>query len=475
MFVQFFKPLNTILRRVLLCLVLLLFLADFAIGEELSARLRAAVGKSGNHDGLAVSVLVADSGARVFGLNDDVPLKPASVMKVLTAYTALKELGPEYRFTTKVLAEGLRGSRAEKIWIVGGGDPSLTTEYLWILARAIYRRGIREAGALVLDTSAFEDAVARSGTRAYEASGSALSFNHNSIAFEVCPAAAGAPAVVLAEPWEYPLQLAGRIGTSPGIAVQFAVDELGASVCGQPAAYRVSGTIGASSDCHTVYRSVACPADYLGAVLVEQLRLLGVTVKSRPAPAPAPNNLKVLYVHESKALSGIVDDMNHYSSNFAAEQLLMALDRGRERGKRRSAGLEQLRSVLRGWGFKEPEFKIEDASGLSHANRLSARIVSRILSEAQRSPDFGAEFEKSLSVAERSGTLKKRLFGLDRAVVRAKTGTLNGVTALAGYVRKRSGKSYIFTILQNGSLPQSRHWALEKQVLMVLGACDNGC
>ena len=428
---------------------------------------------------VAVSVVDAETGALLYGHRDSTPLKPASVMKVITSYAALKDLGPEYRFRTRVLASGWAAGRVERLYAAGDGDPSFNTESMWILARGVKLRGVKSVDELALDSSAFADTALRSGERAYQAAGSALSFNYNSLAFDICPSDRGQPALVTADPWEYGCRIEGRVATVAGKAVQVGVEEISAQpVCGGTAGFRVTGSIGASAACQRIYRSMPCPEEYFGKVLRENLQLLGIAVKRGPILRGAPADARELYVHESKPLSQIVEDMNHYSSNFAAEQLVAALDRTGRNGKRREVGLARLRAVVAGWGFADEEYRIVDGSGLSHENRLSARIVTRALLEALRDPQIDAEFEKSLSVAGRSGTLRRRSLVSDGPVVRAKTGTIDGVSGLAGYVRGAAGRLLAFAILQNGGGPEGLEakWAVEKQVLQAiigLGLAEN--
>ncbi len=447
-------------------LVALFFLVESAAAQPRPSSLQALL--KGARE-TAVSVVDAKTGKVLYAYNERAPLKPASVMKLLTSYTALRELGPEYRFKTRVLARGLAGSRAAALYIVGGGDPSFTTEQLWMLVRAMHRRGLKEVGDLFLDPSLFAVSVPPSGARAFEAGSGALAFNFNSLGFEVCPGVRpGVPATVVSEPWEFPLLIRGMITTEAGTASRVAIDPLEGGGCGAIPAFQVSGAIGAASGCLTWYRSVRCPHDYLSRVLAAQLGLIGIRVTGESGIRQAPPDALEVYVHSSPALSRIVEDMNHYSSNFTAEQLAFALDKTSATGKRREAGLDRMKAVLLHLGYQEPEFHVADASGLSHENRMSARIVSRLLVEALADPRIAVEFEKSLAVAGESGTLKKRRMAEGRTVVRAKTGTLDGVSALAGYVRTLLGSTLAFTIIQNGKASQPQRWGLEKKVVKAI-------
>lgn len=135
-----------------------------------------------------VGAVVVDlrSGKEVFAAHEDEPLKPASVLKLLTAVVALKRLGPDYTFKTEVWADAM--GRAERSVVLrGGADPDLTIEALWLLLRKIKKLGITKIPVLGLDASRAPTTKGREGQRAYETSSSSLAFNFNSVAFDVCP------------------------------------------------------------------------------------------------------------------------------------------------------------------------------------------------------------------------------------------------------------------------------------------------
>jgi D-alanyl-D-alanine carboxypeptidase/D-alanyl-D-alanine-endopeptidase (penicillin-binding protein 4) len=150
---------------------------------------------------------------------------------------------------------------------------------------------------------------------------------------------------------------------------------------------------------------------------------------------------------ESPPLEALVRHTNHVSDNYYAETLLKGLGARSGRTGSTAAGARVAARFAREQGFRA---RVKDGSGLSRANSISPRGVGRLLLEAQDEPWFDS-FYRSLPLAGKSGTLHKRMRGTPASGnCRAKTGTLSGVSALAGYCKSRSGKRLAFALLMNG-------------------------
>jgi D-alanyl-D-alanine carboxypeptidase/D-alanyl-D-alanine-endopeptidase (penicillin-binding protein 4) len=224
--------------------------------------------------------------------------------------------------------------------------------------------------------------------------------------------------------------------------------------------------IASTAGCAEVYRSVTDPTAYFGAVFPQLLRSVGVSGKLLARRGAPPQNARPLTVARSKPLSQIVEDLNHFSNNFIAEQLLYAL--GGPRPYDRERGLGVLTDYLLELGVAASEIRLEDASGLSHENRLTARALTRLLRANLESVEVHPEFEVSLSVAGRSGTLRKRDFGVPDGRVRAKTGTLDGVSSLAGYLTTKRGRRLAFAILLNSMRDKQAALRIEDDLVRLL-------
>lgn len=425
---------------------------------------------------VGISVIDGDSGEVLVDLNSEQPLKPASVMKVITSAVALEELGPEFKFRTQFFQDG------KTLRVVGGGDPSFVTETAITVARQVVGRGMGEIDQIFLDRGNFVDERRRVGGRAYEAGSSALSVNFNSQAFLVCPVDGKKVANVVLDPPNSRVKLSGSVKQVSGDEVQVKITpQVGSE------GYEISGSIGRKADCQTIYRSVEDPASLFGEVLLSSLRVVGATVKRGFVVATGISSSKgseLLFEHRSRPLRQILWDLNQFSNNFIAEQLVYALGCDDESLCSRERGLAKLSDFVSGLRLpsgdvrlSEDERRISDGSGLSHDNRISARAITAVLLRTLNNPIYGVEFEASLSVGGRSGTLRERGF-TDGAVVRAKTGTLDGVVGLAGSFQTEKasngdeGKTghgrIIFAILQNGVKEVESAHLLEKRLVQDL-------
>jgi D-alanyl-D-alanine carboxypeptidase/D-alanyl-D-alanine-endopeptidase (penicillin-binding protein 4) len=425
-----------------------------------------------------VSVLVYDlsQNRKVFGRNEKQRLKPASILKVVTASAALAELGPEYRFQTGVWYFGKNGPTIDNLYVRGGGDPSFTTEDLWILARRIYHSGVKRVKRLALDDTYFNGAKQREGQRAYEAASSALSLNFNTITLHVCPTLPGKAASVIPDPWELTFSrdepvLVGEIQTVSRGRSTYRIDEQRCSTADCVVKFRLAGKISANSACVEVYRSIGSPVAYFAKTLANFLEYLGVKVDRVDVnPTAIPKTARQLTSYSSRALSQIVRDMNLYSSNFISEQLLTAFgysSKG-ERVRQREEGLLKIQDFLEAIGMAKSDFHIVDASGLSHDNRVTAEVILKTLLWAYHQESIGAEFVSSLPVAGRSGTLKRRKPARRGMILRAKTGTLTGVSSLAGYVNSQKGVPYAFVVIQNKTKGKRIAERLEEKVVTAI-------
>ncbi len=406
---------------------------------------------------LKLSVLAVDlsDGKVLYQDSPDLLLEPASVLKILTSVAALKNLGPEYRFHTEFLTRPTARPGEVDLLVRGGGDPSLTVESLWQIVRELKVRGLTNVASIVLDDTGFADAHARLGQRAYETGASALAFNHNSLGFEVCPTQIDRSASITVLPEEFG-QTLGSIKTVKG-ASHYGIE-------GRADKFFATGEISEKESCRRFYRSIEDPVPYFGRVFRELLLKEGISVSAKVARGQVVGNSAVFYDHLSPALHEILNDLNHFSNNFIANQLVFALDKSGATSKSFSNGLATLRNELTALGFKDANFKVEDGSGLSHANRLSARMLVRLLDTGYVSPDWSAEFQTSLSVMGSSGTLRLRA-APQGAFVRAKTGSLEGVSSIAGYMTTKQKKKLAFTILINGAASKDKSVEIEERLI----------
>jgi serine-type D-Ala-D-Ala carboxypeptidase/endopeptidase (penicillin-binding protein 4) len=417
------------------------------------------------HDPSAGTTLVEHAAERHF--------IPASNTKIVVAAVALGELGPMYRYETRLLAApGPEDSIASGLLLVASGDPTLSSRFgdgdfaaLDSLAAGAYAAGIRHvAGDLVVDASRFDGERVRGVWEvgdlpfAYAPPTGAFAVAEGTFALVRRPGAAvGAPAIV---------EVIGGSGLQPvhalvttdtaGAPTRWEVDYLE-----RRDTVHITGRIALGDAPDTVRLAVADPNAVAARALADALRRNGVTVggltrivadsaEAAALRARAASH-RIVAIRRSPPLSDIVAGILQPSQNWIAEQVLKTL--GAERRGRGSweAGLDVERDYLmRAVGLDSLEFSLRDASGLSAQNLLSPRAIVRILEHA-RMAAWGGDFRRALAAPGLSGsTLSNRLEGLEGRV-QAKTGTISNVATLSGFVTTDSGRELTFSIMTNGT------------------------
>ena len=406
----------------------------------------------------SVQVDSLEDGQPIYARSPDDLLNPASNTKLVTSAAALLRLGPEYRFTTDFLTDKpLKGGRAQKLFVKGRGDPSINTERLAGLVADLWHRGLRSVGDLVLDDTQFDRESWGPGweqetsDKAWAAPVGALSLNHNAVAIYVIPAdRVGAKARVELEPdpRDY-FTVENRVTTVPSSGRRKLRPHTIAE--GERTLVVVDGRVALHSDGLVMYRRVTDPTFYYGSTLKLLLQQRGIRVSGQLRRGTAPAAAQLLASYDSPELSEIVREMNKVSSNFIAEMLIKTL--GAElKGTPGTwpKGLEVTEELLAELGVARGSYQLRNGSGLNDTNRFSAHQLTTLLGAVWKRFPIAAEFVASLGIAARDGTMRLRMEGTDAAGrLRAKTGTLEHVTALSGYVQSLGGERFAFSVLVN--------------------------
>ena len=415
------------------------------------------------------------TGEELFAHGADEGFTPASTMKVLTAAAALRELGPAYRFNTRIFRRGeIDGSGVldGDLYIQGGGDPTLVVERLWKLVYDLRLEGIeRISGDVFFDDSHFDDRTRISGWSkpadirrgpAYFAPIGALSLNFNTVATVISPGqAVGAPARVRLETNAPGIaNLESEIVT--GSARSRRRIHIDRTVDGQAVTLRVTGSIPAASDAVRYYRTVPDPTAYFMSAFAGFMEGHGIEVDGDFSEALTPEDLPLVAQLQSPPLASILMDMNKYSSNFIAEQVLKEIGAHATDSQGSTLkGLQVISDYLGTLGISESEFVIVNGSGLSRQTVLRPRHLTSVLVDMASDPTVSSEFTASLAIGGRDGTLWSRFRGDPvQGRVRGKTGTINGVHCLVGYLHGQDGQQYAFAYLVNnlrGSISRARH------------------
>jgi D-alanyl-D-alanine carboxypeptidase/D-alanyl-D-alanine-endopeptidase (penicillin-binding protein 4) len=396
----------------------------------------------------------------LLAFNADVPRNPASVMKLVTTFIALEALGPTYQWRTEVYADGrIAGGTLEgDLLLKGYGDPYLVTERLWLLQRELQQKGIRRiAGDLVIDNSWFAreelDPGAFDGQtyRAYNALPDALLVNFQAVNFIFRPDPARGRINILADPSLPNVEIRNNMRLFRG-GCGSAKSGISMVVGRQVPRPRVTFSGALASQCaeYQLLRSVLDAPAYAYGAFRGLWEEQGNELTGGMRLGQVPSGRTPLLVFRSPPLAEVIRSVNKFSNNVMTRQIFLTIA-AEEQGAPATLvkGAQAAAAVLARRNLVFPELQIDNGAGLSRTTRITTANIGRLLLAAERSP-FGAEFAASLSLAGLDGTTGRRFRGESLAGdFRLKTGTLNDVSAIAGYVRAESGARFAVAIVVN--------------------------
>jgi D-alanyl-D-alanine carboxypeptidase/D-alanyl-D-alanine-endopeptidase (penicillin-binding protein 4) len=446
------------MRVLLIALLLTSTLAHAGLKERLEKVLHAS-GVPRSELGLVVMDVNHVPATQVFAVNEQQEFIPASVTKLATAVAALERLGPSYKFQTGLWSAGSvnAGVLHGDLVLKGGGDAGFVSETLWFLVNEFSRTGITKIdGNIVVDDGDFDGIRADPSRdpervdRAYDAPVGAMSFNWNSINIFVRPTAAGQPPEVHLDPLADYFEIDNKAKTVNGAGLGLEISRVGHKVI-------VRGTIGEAHDEFVAFKNIDDPADWSGRNLKFFLSQRGISVSGSVKSGVRPEGAHLLAKADSKPISQAVADMMKFSNNYVAEMLTkgMALSaKGPKASLDQGMGLIN-QTLVDSVGLDSSRFTLLNPSGLSRHNRMRPRDLVEILLHAQRSFPTFAEFLSALPLAGLDGTLKKRMQNPKvQGWVRAKTGSLAGIVALAGFAGQKDGQLRAFAFIFNGKSSQ---------------------
>lgn len=403
--------------------------------------------------------LATQSSDAILSLRAAEPMLPASITKLMTASAAIQALPPGTKFKTRLMSSAQVENQvlAGDLYLVGGGDPSFVSENMWFLVNQFKRTGItRIEGSIVVDDTLFDQVrydVTRESTRvdrAYDAPVGAMSFNWNSLNVYVRPGASGKSARVILDPESEYYILDNKVKTTSGKALSIDVDRKWDEQK-KKEIFTVTGVIGSLISEHVVFANIQQPDLWSGYNLKSFLEQRGITIKGGVKTGKVSSNGQLLAEAESKPMELILADMNKFSNNYVSEMLTKNISLQSSKPGQMEGGLEMIRRHLAKILGPANQVKMINPSGLTRENRITAEQLWKVLDYQDHEFTSMAEFIASLPIAGVDGTLKKRFKeqNLERKV-RAKTGLLNGVISLAGYVENEKGLIAPFVFMYNG-------------------------
>ena len=431
---------------------------------------------------VGVVVQPVDAKTPLVAHNANAAMNPASVMKLVTTYAALDLLGPAHTWKTGALTDTapLDGVLNGNLYLKGSGDPRLAIEHLSGLLRQVRVRGVeRISGDIVLDRTVFNIASIDPGAfddkpmRPYNVGPNGLLLNFQSLRFALLPDN-GKPRVLMETPSDG-LRVDNQLRASEGACGSDWKDRISLRLMpengDQRGSQRLEFTGSFATACGEKTLNLApLPADRHAEGLIRALwRELGGSVSGQVREGRTPAGTRLLTQHESAPLADAVQDINKFSNNVMARQVFLTLgnDAPKEAllGGTAPATAERARQRITDWlaarNLRFAELVLDNGSGLSRIERISADSLNRLLLDAWKSPVM-PEFISSMPIVGIDGTMKKRLkeaSATGRAHI--KTGTLDGVKTAAGYALDAQGRRYSVTFFINHPRAQAGSAAID--------------
>lgn len=418
-------------------------------------------------ENVAVYVQQVDAAEPAVNHMADQAFSPASVMKVVTTYAALDMLGPAYRWRTGIYYDGVleNGVLDGDLVIKGYGDPYFRAEDLWQLLNYLRQRGIRDIrGDLVLDGTLFQAQNGGPGDfddepyRAYNALPSALLVNFKATSLRLVPDPRHKRVQVLPNPEVAEIRIENRLALSAGPcgnwrdALQYKVQPIPSAGGDVPARMLVSlqGSYATACGEQALELSLLDDGTYTLSLFRKLWQQLGGTFFGGVRWQPVPADAVLLAEFRGAPLAEVVRNINKYSNNLMTRQLLLTIAAEYKPLPATEAnGVEAVQEWLAAKGMDFPELMMENGSGLSRIARISAAHLGELLLAAYRSPVM-PELMSSLPILAVDGTLINRLKkspAQGRAHI--KTGSLEGVRAMAGYLLDAQGRRWVVVFMAN--------------------------
>ena len=438
--------------------------------DEFQAKMKRHVGSLPKQSTASVQVMLLGKDTTLFSHNADAKIIPASNTKLITAIAAMEKLGPGYSFETKVFRRG------NDLVLQGNGDPYLVSERLYLLARDVARSGIKTVNSIRVNNAAYTENY--KGLMDWDDTGepftamiSPTSFNFNSIEVHVLPSDGKRPRLELGP---VPHGYATVINEATMVAGR------GRNITVRPVkldkdkeVFRVTGTVGKGASPFIEYASVNLPESYVAHAFAALLRQEGINVAQEFGGVsfqPESGGEEIASI-KSLPLLDLVRSFNTYSNNFMTEQVFQAFGAAAMGG---AASLSKSQTAVRDFLNTRPGCKdavVENGSGLSWKNRISARCFGEVMQTTYRDFRVFADLLGSLPVGGQTGTLRSRFKRVGPDIqpqkVRAKTGTLwsrGAVASLVGVTQVASGELAVFALIENdqrgdaGLLSGLRDW-----------------
>jgi len=409
-------------------------------------------------------ILVQEVGADtpLLAHNAGLGFNPASAIKTLTTLAALEELGPAFTWRTELYALGTisNGVLQGNLLMKGGGDPFLVEEQLRNMLKALQRAGIEHVtGDLILDGSYFDPTVEEAESidnqngRTYNTDPNAVISNFQAVTFYFYPHPDGRNVVINTDPELPNLRITNRLrqvdrpcnGYQRGVSFNISREDISEVI--------FEGQFPTRCSQYQMTREVLDAPAYTFGLFMQLWRELGGRLDGGMIIGSVPDGLEPILTWNSLPMSDVIKSINKFSNNLMTRHLLLTL--GAETlgpPATVSKGIEAIRFYLEDNNLDSSQLFMSNGAGLSRDTRITPTLLNAILRKAWTSP-YMPEYVASLPINGMDGTMRQRLRGRNLSGrMHIKTGTLDEVSAIAGYVYSRNNKVYIVTGMLNHEL-----------------------
>jgi len=396
----------------------------------------------------------------LLAINAQQPMHPASAIKTVTTLAALELLGPSYTWHTELHALGTvndDGTLDGDLLIRGGGDPFLVEEYFRNMLKALMRRGVtRISGDLVIDESLYDPSVGAEPmidddtNRSYNVLPHPLMVNFQTVTFFFYPHGNGSEVIVKSDPELPNLKIANRLKLASAACGGFQRGIAFSEDPADPNGVVFDGNFPARCSEFALQRAVLDAPNYAYGLFRKLWQELGGEFAGELRMGVTPEGATPVVVWESEPLSDVIKSINKFSNNLMTRQLLLTIA-VEKFGPPATVenGVRAVQDYLTALGIDHDAMMLGNGAGLSRDARMTAKLFNDVLQRGYRINTM-PEFVASLPLAGEDGTMRTRLrSGATRGAMHVKTGTLNEVAAVAGYVHARSGRHFVVVSMLN--------------------------
>jgi len=446
--------------------------------QNLANEINNAISSSKLNANMGINVESLRTGKTLYSLNADHLFTPASTNKIYTAASALHYLSPQFKFETSVWVddEHQNSTHVPRLVLVGGGDPDIFLTELEMIAKEI-SKSIKSVDTIFVDNSLFDDIRIGPGWMWDEGSGwyaahvDALSFNDNCVDITVTPGDVGEKPVVTVNPPTNYVEIRNE-----SITVNDTVDFIDFDIerrwWEKSNVIDIVGEIFFNSREDVYFRNIENPALYMGTVFSEMLKKSGTKIGGVVLEKEKNDTMVPLYTYFSEPLTYSISNFLKASDNLSGELFVKMIGHSvtDEQGTWNN-GIHAIKTFLNNEvNIDTTQIRMVDGSGLSRYNLTSPDQLNGLLKYMYNNHTINAEFISALPTGGWDGTLTNRMDSIeDKRGIRAKTGTMSGVSCLSGYAYTNLGEPLVFTLMMNGYIGSSKPYRdLQDRICKIL-------